>query len=155
MDKIKNYFPNEFDLTREEPDFSDSKPGKKPSKVRLVHPSLYVYEGPEGLAKAVKELQGKFEDGFYVLAFVKPTRLSETMVIDRKGGEKTEETSLDLEVHKICLPDEDNEEFSDEDAEEERDEMKEMAKAAKAAGVKGVEVEISLPEGESEAKDEE
>jgi len=148
MDKIKNYFPNEFDLTREEPDYSDTKPGKKPSKVRLVHPSLYVYEGPEGLAKAVKELQGKFEDGFYVLAFVKPTRLSETTVIDKKGGDTTEQTSLDLEVHKICLPDE-------EDAEEERDEMKEMAKAAKAAGIKDVEVEISLPEGESEAKDEE
>ena len=147
MDKIKNYFPNEFDLTREEPDFSDSKPGKKPSKVRLVHPSLYVYEGPEGLAKAVKELQGKFEDGFYVLAFVKPTRLSETMVVDKKGGDTTEQTSLDLEVHKICLPDE-------EDAEEERDEMKEMAKAAKAAGVKGIEVEISLPEGaEAESED--
>ena len=134
MDKIKNYFRNEFDLTREEPDYSDTKPGKKPSKVRLVHPSLYVYEGPEGLAKAVKELQGKFEDGFYVLAFVKPTRLSETTVIDKKGGDTTEQTSLDLEVHKICLPDE-------EDAEEERDEMKEMAKAAKAAGIKDVEVE--------------
>ena len=143
MDKIKNYFPNEFDLTREEPDYSDTKPGKKPSKVRLVHPSLYVYEGPEGLVKAVKELQGKFEDGFYVLAFVKPTRLSETTVIDKKGGDTTEQTSLDLEVHKICLPDEDNEEF-----EEERDEMEEMAKAAKAAGIKGVEVEISLPEDE-------
>lgn len=153
MDKIKNYFPNEFDLTREEPDFSDSKPGKKPSKVRLVHPSLYVYQGPEGLAKAIKELQGESEDGFYVLAFVKPTRMSETTVIDRKGGEKTEETSLDLEVHKICLPDMENEEFTDEDAEEERDEMKEMAKAAKAAGIKGISAEINLPEGE-EAADE-
>ena len=47
-----------------------------------------------------------------------------------------------------------NEEFTDEDAEEERDEMKEMAKAAKAAGVKGIEVEISLPEGaEAESED--
>jgi len=140
MDKIKEYFPNEFDLKREEPDYSDSKPGKKPSKVRLVHPNLYVYQGPEGLAKAIKELNGKAEEGFYVLAFVKPTRMSETTVIDKKDGETTEETSLDLEVHKICLPDYDNEEFNDEDAEEERDEMGEMAEAAKKAGIK-IEVE--------------
>lgn len=147
MDTIKKYFPSEFDLAREEPDYSEMKScDKKPSKVRLVYPNLYVHEGPEGLAKAVKERAGEAEEGFYILAFVKPIRVSETTIV----GEVSEEISLDIEVKKICLPDLEMDEFHDADAEAEEEDMEEsMIKAAKKAGIKGVELEIGVG-GESE-----
>ena len=108
-----NQFPNKYDLGREEKittcEASVSGTGVKvkkgKAKKQKLYPSTYIYEGPEGLAEAVRELSKEAGAGesFYVLAKIRPNRTTEE-VTTNKDGETKERSSLEFDLLEICLP---------------------------------------------------
>lgn len=110
---------------------------KKKGKKEVYYPSLYIYEGPDGLAEKIRELADE-ADGkpFDITICITPTRTSSETITD-KEGETTEKSSIDLQIHSIKLPGsatvEDDEEES---VESEEDELaSEMDENARGAGL--------------------
>lgn len=108
-----NQFPNKYDLGREEKittcEASVSGTGVKvkkgKAKKQKLYPSTYIYEGPEGLAEAVRELSKEAGAGesFYALVKIRPNRTTEE-VTTNKDGETKERSSLEFDLLEICLP---------------------------------------------------
>lgn len=115
MDEQK--YPHEIDLGREVPDYSKIVPetASEPSPAvddddrpkKTVFPRLYISD-IDGLAKIP-------EEGCCMIRY-KRVRFSTTETIDKEGKEETD-TTCELEIHAICLP-EGNESEEDEGLEE-------------------------------------
>ena len=108
---------------------------KKKGKKEVYFPSLYIYEGPDGLAERIREL-AKEADGkpFDVTICITPTRTSSETITD-KDGKETEKSSIDVQIHSIKLPDsavteEDEDEGIESDDEELADKMDENARSS-------------------------
>lgn len=132
-----------FELGRERDAIPEGpiNPGKKAGKVKkeMYFPSLYIYEGPDGLAEKIREL-AKEADGkpFDVTICISPTRTSSETITD-KDGEQSEKSSVDLQIHSIKLPDsaitEDDESDEEDVKSDEEDLADEMDENARSAGL--------------------
>jgi hypothetical protein len=140
-------FPNEIDLgrTEEVPDYADAKEETK-TKKRTYYPTLYV-RGVDGLGDLPKE--------GYALIYFKRKSLSITegkdcgpgpcMAGDPESSKDETTYSAELEIHELCLPEEDDSDMGDN--------LDKMAQKAGLA-VKGKSRQ-DYEDGESKEEDEE
>ena len=134
---LKSIFPKEFVLARQIPDYdypissSDSK--SKKGKVRIVHPSVYMHDAPEGLAKALKKAAS--DDGeIYAL------------------GETEENCDCEFDILELHL----SKDAIEDEAEEGEESMEDaIVEAAKKLGIKVGELGEEADDDEEDEEDEE